>query len=194
MVGQDRRRIVGTALALLGSALVGWWVLRTPAASSSRAAPPTTSYPPAVSVSTAATLGEITVQAAGSVRRPGVYRVRVPARAVDVVQAAGGATTDGDLDGVELAAPVHDGDRVVVPKIGALPSPTSKHAPATGPVDLNRASAAELDRLPGVGPATAQAIVTYRDRHGPFAAVDGLRNVPGVTAAKLSRWRDLLRV
>jgi len=126
------------------------------------------------------------------------------ARVVDVVTAAGGATAEADLQAVALAAKVSDGARVYVPRVGeAAPAPdasamTSTSGPgpptATNPLDLNQATELELEALPGVGPATATAIVAYRTEHGPFAAVDDLLDVRGIGAAKLDAFRDLVRV
>jgi competence protein ComEA len=157
--------------------------------------------------------GEIVVQAAGAVTVPGVYRVAGDARVVDVVTAAGGATADADLQAVALAAKLTDGARVYVPRVGevapaggngtagtelggASSGATSGPGPPTAanPLDLNQATELELEALPGVGPATALAILAYRTEHGPFAAVDDLLDVRGIGPAKLDAFRDLVRV
>jgi competence protein ComEA len=158
---------------------------------------PTTSSPPA----------DVIVQAAGAVAVPGVYHVASGARVVDVVTAAGGPTADADLQAVALAAKVTDGARVYVPRVGEVVPPVSGPASTTGdggggpdppspaaPLDLNEATSAELDALPGVGPATATAILDYRTEHGPFVAVDDLLEVRGIGPAKLDAFRDLVRV
>ena len=153
---------------------------------------------------------EILVHVAGAVVRPGVVRLRAGARATDAVAAVGGATADADLDAVNLAAALRDGDRLYVPHVGqpvpsvvaasggvpsgASPSPPSGGAAPTGPVDLNRATVDDLDALPGVGPATAAAIVAYRDTHGPFSSVDDLLDVRGIGPAKLEAIRVLVTV
>ena len=154
----------------------------------------------------------IVVQVAGKVARPGVYHLPADARVVDLVDAAGGVIGDGDAGGVALAARLADGQRVVVPAVGehvavggngASPSAPSGGAAAAGPagvptaddpVDLNTATLADLDRLPGVGPATAAAIVAYRDAHGPFRTVDDLGEVRGIGPARLEALRALVRV
>ena len=154
----------------------------------------------------------IVVQVAGKVARPGVYHLPADARVVDLVDAAGGVIGDGDAGGVALAARLADGQRVVVPAAGehvavggngASPSAPSGGAAAAGPagaptaddpVDLNTATLADLDRLPGVGPATAAAIVAYRDAHGPFRTVDDLGEVRGIGPARLEALRALVRV
>jgi len=172
---------------------------------------------PAGAVATTAPApGELVVQAAGAVAEPGVYRVPPGARVDDVVRSAGGLAPDADADRVNLAAPVGDGERLWVPRrgeeappevvagTGAPPVPTpgpggsagegGGAGAAAGPVDLNRASAAELEALPGVGPATAAAIVAHREQHGPFATVDDLLDVRGIGEAKLEQIRPLAAV
>ena len=139
------------------------------------------------------------VHAAGAVARPGVYRVRPGGRVADVVDAAGGPAPDADLDVVNLAARVTDGERVYVPTQGEAPPPPSAGAsaggaPVAGPVDLNTATIEQLDALPGVGPSTAQAIVDYRAERGRFASVDELLEVRGIGDAKLAALRPRVKV
>lgn len=150
----------------------------------------------------------IVVHVAGAVVDPGVYRVPSSARVVDAVAAAGGASGTGRADVLNLAAPLRDGDRVYVPTADEAPvqvGGVSSAGPSTGtgggaaagpvgPVDLNAATVDELDRLPGVGPATAAAIVAHRDVHGPFASVDALADVRGIGPAKLDALRPLVTV
>jgi competence protein ComEA len=138
--------------------------------------------------------------------RPGVYRVPNGARVEDVVTAAGGPSADADLQAVALAARVTDGSRVYVPRQGESPPAGMATAVATSagpavtsptlaaPLDLNQATEDELDLLPGVGPATAKAIVDYRTAHGPFSSVDDLLDVRGIGPAKLDGFRALVRV
>jgi competence protein ComEA len=140
------------------------------------------------------------VHAAGAVNAPGVYQVPSDARLADVVRAAGGATADADLDRVNLAAPVEDGQQLYVPRLGEATPPVpagaglGESSESPRPVDVNTADVGELESLPGVGPATAAAIVAYRDEHGPFATVDQLLEVPGIGEAKLAQLRDLVTV
>ncbi|HET7487602.1 MAG TPA: helix-hairpin-helix domain-containing protein [Acidimicrobiales bacterium] len=162
-------------------------------------APGAGAAPPAGVTTTApAGGGSVLVDAAGAVARPGVYRVPPGGRVTDLLDAAGGALPDADLDQLNLAAKVADGDRVFVPRRGQAPPPplagAGTAAPAGGPVDLNTATLAELDGLPGVGPATAQAIVDYRTEHGRFARVDDLAEVRGIGPAKLAALRPKVRV
>jgi competence protein ComEA len=147
---------------------------------------------------------DVVVQAAGAVRQPGVYRLPHGSRVIDLIEASGGAADDADLQALSLAAILSDGQRVRVPRTGeelpaselggGSPAATGSSGVAVGPVDLNAAGIDELDRLPGVGPATAQAIVAHRDEHGPFASVDDLLAVRGIGDARLEALRELVTV
>ena len=153
---------------------------------------------------------EVVAHAAGAVNAPGVYRLPVGARVDDLVHAAGGLAPDADPQRINLAARLADGSRLYVPRVGE-PDPPAVVGPDGAPpadgaggssdggtaaplVDLNAADEAELDTLPGVGPATAAAIVTFRDENGPFGSVDELLDVPGIGEAKLERIRPLVTV
>lgn len=150
--------------------------------------------------------GDLIVQAAGAVVRPGVYHLAVGARVGDLISQAGGFAADADADRVNLASPLGDGVRVWVPRRGELDPPVpiggggSTRGSATGAtgapalVDLNTATADELEALPGVGPATAAAIIDHRQRNGPFRTVDDLAEVRGIGDAKLAQLRNLVRV
>jgi competence protein ComEA len=138
---------------------------------------------------------DVVAHAAGAVARPGVQRLPAGARVADLLDAAGGATADADLDQVNLAAKVSDGDRVYVPRRGEAPPPAAAGQPAAeGPVNLNTATAEQLDALPGVGPSTAAAIVEHRTRNGRFRTVDDLGQVPGIGPARLAALRPKVRV
>ena len=146
-----------------------------------------------------------TVHVAGAVRRPGVYRMRPGARIDDAVARAGGATAKADLSAVNLAAKVEDGRQVLVPE-RAPPAPAagagssaSSAAAAPGttpgrPLNLNTATLEQLDTLPGVGPATAEKILAYREEHGGFGSVDELAQVPGIGDKRLASLREQVRV
>jgi competence protein ComEA len=148
--------------------------------------------------------GPVVVAAAGAVAKPGVYRVAAGARVIDVVQAAGGPTPDADVDRINLAAKVADGDRVYVPRKGEVGDGAVAGASSSGlgtgssgaaaVVDLNTANAAQLEALPGVGPATAQAILDYRTQHGRFRSVNELLEVRGIGEAKMAQLRPHVRV
>lgn len=160
--------------------------------------------------STTTTVASLAVHAAGAVVNPGLYQMSSSSRIADLVEAAGGFTSDADLDRVNLAAPLSDGVRVFIPSLGSEEIPrvatdtggaaAAREGAPTGtpsasePIDLNSATADQLDALPGVGPATAAAIVAYRDEHGPFRSIDALLEVRGIGPAKLEAIRKLVRV
>jgi competence protein ComEA len=135
--------------------------------------------------------------------KPGVYDLPGDARVVDAIRLAGGATAIADLNAINLANPLNDGQQVYVPAVGEKVPPSSNGLSAGGdgtgsatnsveyPININSADAALLDELPGVGPATAQAIVTYRDQNGPFVNVNGLEDVPGIGPAKVAALQGL---
>ena len=168
------------------------------------------SLPPARSASTSPPSSEpapeqIVVHVSGAVARPGLVRLPTTARVADALEAAGGTTPEADLDRLNLAARIADGERLHVPRRGEvvheelLPAgPDRGGSAAVGarapPVDLNTATVEQLDALPGIGPATAQAIVDHRARHGPFRSVAQLLQVKGIGEAKLAALRSKVRI
>ncbi|MGF1596329.1 MAG: helix-hairpin-helix domain-containing protein [Acidimicrobiales bacterium] len=205
--------VAGVALAVVAA---GWWAGRA-----GRAGPIEASIPLAPSVvvtevdpaggeavaapeggpsgSVAAEPGNpILVHVAGSVAEPGIVTLPDGARVVDAVEAAGGPDADADLDQLNLAAPLVDGIQIRVPAEGEILAPTGPGPagplPPAGPLDLNTATAAQLDDLPGIGPTLAAAVVAWRDDHGRFASVDELLDVPGIGPAKLDALVDLVTV
>ena len=150
---------------------------------------PTTSTSAAAALP-AGTAGPLLVHVVGAVRHPGVYelgRGRPRPRRRHGRRRRHQAAV---LEGLNLAAPVADGEQVVVPVRGQRLAVATPGKPAI--VRLNQADVAALDTLPGVGPATAQRIVAWRDEHGPFASVEGLLDVPGIGEAKLAAMRELI--
>lgn len=175
--------------------------------------PATVSAPPSA---------EVVVHVAGAVKKPGVYHLAVTARAEDALKAAGGATADAYLDAINLAAHVDDGQQMYVPNkkeqsAGGAPQPAAavgsgKRAmkpggkagtssrgnkltsPGQGTVNLNTASAEELQRLPGVGPAMAARILDYRKTNGGFQQVEQLMDVSGIGAKKFEKMKGFVRV
>lgn len=133
----------------------------------------------------------LVVDVAGAVARPGLYHLAAGTRIADAVAAAGGLSGKADATLVNLAAPLADGEQVLVPVRGAAAVAGDAASP-TAPVDLNTASADQLDGLPGIGPATAQKIITYRQAHGPFRAIDELEGVPGIGPSKLAQLKGLV--
>jgi competence protein ComEA len=177
-------------LAFCGALLVGRMRAGGPTGGQAPASTAATSTTAAVP---AATAGPLLVHVVGAVAHPGVYELAAGDRARDAVEAAGGATKRAVLEGLNLAAPVADGEQVVVPVKGqASRAAATSSKPAT--VRLNQADEAALDTLPGVGPATAQRIIAWRDEHGPFRSVEDLLDVPGIGESKLGAMRDLIEL
>lgn len=153
--------------------------------------------------------GWAVVQVAGEVRSPGVYRLRAGKRVDDAVRMAGGPTARAELAGVNLAAKVEDGRQVIVPARGgaapgggggggggggAVALPGSAAAAPGAPLNLNTATPEQLDELDGVGPATAEKIVAYRQSHGGFRSVNELDQVPGIGPKRLAALKPHLTV
>ena len=150
------------------------------------------------------TAGVLLVHVVGQVRHPGVVRLPSGARVLDAVRAAGGATSKADLNGLNLARPVADGEQIVVPKpgesvsAGGVPGAGGAGTGASGVggglIDLNTADAAALDSLPGVGPVLAQRILDWRVEHGRFSSVDELGEVSGIGDKILAQVSPKVRV
>lgn len=151
----------------------------------------------------------IFVHLLGSVRRPGLLELTVGARVMDAVAAAGGLTETADPAGVNLARVLADGEQVYIPRLGeAQPGappgiPAGGGAPGSGvpgggpaglKINLNQATAADLDTLPRIGPAMAQRIIDYRAANGRFGSVDDLRNVTGIGEKTFEALKDLVTV
>jgi competence protein ComEA len=219
------------SVAFVGVA--GWWLVQVP--------PP----PPEASLSFAsttvaanATIGVgassinttpqiITVHVAGAVKNPGVYRLKYGSRINDGLVAAGGATSAANLDVINLATVLNEGEQIYVPKRGEKPHVITNRPQAGGAggvggvssgvggaggaggaasvggatnsatsqqININLASVVELEQLPGVGPATAKAIVAYREKFGAFLKVEDLLKVRGIGPAKLSEILPRARV
>ncbi|HWE81305.1 MAG TPA: ComEA family DNA-binding protein [Gaiellaceae bacterium] len=138
----------------------------------------------------------VVVDVAGAVRRPGLYRLPQGSRIADAISRAGGMSRAADRALVNLAAPLADGEQVLVPSSvpgGPAPAETASAGPSPqSPVDLNTATAEQLDALPGVGPVTAQKIVDYRNQHGPYRSVDDLDAIPGIGPAKIANLQGLV--
>lgn len=193
--------LVAVVLVTLGGAGL-WYVrslprpveVRSGSAGSRVAAPTATPSPPVV----------IVVDVAGWVRRPGVYEFADGSRVIDAIEAAGGARPHAVLQSLNLAALLVDGTQILVPKEGESPA-TPVAGAATGGtsgaglapgglVNVNTATAEELDTLPGIGEVLAQSIIDYRTQNGPFTSVDQLVDVSGIGDATLEELRDLVTV
>jgi competence protein ComEA len=143
--------------------------------------------------------GRVAVHVAGRVRRPGLVRLPAGSRVQDAIRAAGGSAAGADLDAVNLARKLADGEQVLVPGPGDPPPPPPPGAAAdagaapSAPLDLNTATLEQLDALPGVGEVTAGRIIAYRSAH-PFTAVDELLEVPGIGQRRFDQLKDLVTV
>ena len=198
-------RLLATAVVVPLVGVGAWWLVRPPDATTESRLPYTSAVSSTVAGAPSATTttpadgdgdSAAVVHVAGAVAVPGVYTLSAGSRVIDAVNAAGGLAVDADSDAINLAAVLSDGQRIYVPTVGEVvpPSVSADGTVAPGPVDLNRATVDELETLPGVGPATAAAIVAYRDSHGPFASVDALADVSGIGPAKLAAIRELVTV
>lgn len=140
----------------------------------------------------------VLVDVAGWVRRPGVYEFDPEARVVDAIEAAGGARPGALLQSLNLAAPLVDGTQVYVPKEGEVPpapAPGSVSGGTSGAlINVNTATAADLEALPGIGEVIAQAIVDHRTENGAFTSVDQLLDVSGIGDVTLEEIRELVTV
>lgn len=196
---------VGTALCVVG---VAWFVL-------SPSPVPVESVLPVATTSGASqpqSSSTVRVHVAGAVKRPGVYELPGTSRVIDALQAAGGSLTSADLEGINLAQTIVDAEQVFIPRRSVSrprvtvaprhrPSPqttsTTVHGSSSSEsriVNINTATSSQLETLTGVGPATARAIIAYRNSKGPFTKVEDLLNVPGIGPAKLAGMRSEISV
>jgi competence protein ComEA len=205
---RDDPRVGALAIAVVAVlAGVVWYTARS---TSSAPEPPTAgaaTAPPAPTTSrpTSTTAAAVVVHVAGAVNRPGVVTLRSGERVVDAVQAAGGAVADADLDRLNLAAVVADGQRILVARRGDPPTPAlpeggvaspggGDEGARSGPVDLNLATQSDLEALPGIGPSLAQAIIAERERRGGFTDVAQLQSVRGIGERRFADLRPLVTV
>ena len=211
----DPRVRVGALLVAAAIAGYFWYQVGQTDSSGALPAAPSISQRPRRPTfrSTTTTKPPYLVHVAGAVAHPGLVRVPSGARIADAIAAAGGGLPDADLDRLNLAAKVADGQRIPVAKIGA-PGATSAGAPgdgsatgtdppadgaaggtsASGPVDLNTATETQLETLPGIGPSFAAAIIRERERRGGFTSVDQLRDVRGIGEKRFAELKPLVSV
>ncbi|WP_309066407.1 ComEA family DNA-binding protein [Microbacterium sp.] len=189
------RLSIGAAVTLgliVLSAAVGWGLLRGQTA-------PVETVPldTGSEVESAGSSG-LYVHVLGAVEKPGLYVLDADARVVDALAAAGGSLDTADLQAVNLARPLSDGEQIVVPVQGAAPAPGEQPGvpapPGDGKIDLNTADQAALETLPRIGPALAQRIIEWREQNGRFRSVDDLLGVPGIGEKLLAGIREQVRV
>lgn len=197
--------VVVGAVAVTVAGFGAWWALATPAP------PPVEDVLPrvaAVEPSVASTMSPaaeiMVVHVDGAVGRPGVHELAPGARVIDAIEAAGGLTQEADRSELNLAQPLLDGQRVWVPAVGSEGSSDPPAVVSGGmsageeggaePVDLNQATASQLETLPGVGPSIAATIIEHRTREGPFQRVEDLLEVPGIGPTRLEQLAQLVQV
>ena len=195
MVEVSRQQLVVYAAALLAVGLIGARYLKQEREQAA-AAP----HAP-VKVERGRHGGSAFVHVTGAVRRPGVYRVPGWARLDAAIRRAGGATARADLQGVNLAAKVADGQQVVVPARAAGGEPgvpatgaVTADGATSGPISLNTATVEQLDQLEGIGPTTAQKILDWRKQHGGFSSVDDLRQISGIGPKRFESLKEKVRM
>lgn len=191
MIGRRRDvAIAAVAVAVLVAVALAMMARGAPA----QIAPPATDSDQTVVQSLTTTAATVVVHVAGAVRSPGVYALPVGSRVTDAIGAAGGALRRADLDALNLAAPLSDGQKIeVLRRDGVSQTVSSVPAspdPTTGAlVSINNADEAALDTIPGIGPVTAEAILKYRSEIGSFDSIDQLIDVPGIGPATLESIR-----
>jgi competence protein ComEA len=187
-LGVHGRRVLAVAILALVLVVVAWRHAAAGSPAPLRVAP---IAPARAAPAAAARL--VVVDVVGAVRRPGLVRLREGSRVADAIAHAGGLARGAERAGVNLAAPVSDGQQVLVPQHGALAAGAAAGAaPASGPVSLSAATAEQLDALPGVGPVTAEKIVAYRQQHGAFRSVDELDAISGIGPSRIADLRGLV--
>lgn len=207
--GLTRADLLGLVIALLGCVVATAVALRVPLFAGAAPEPAASSAPGDAEAAGAAPVGgPLVVHVAGAVVSPGIVELQHGDRVADALVAAGGPLADAVVDGLNLARPLVDGEQVLVPTAG---DPVVDGAGGDGPgvvgaggdvgvelpdgrLDLNRATAADLEELPGVGPVLATRILAHRDEHGPFTDPVELRDVSGIGEATWSSLRDLVGV
>ncbi len=137
---------------------------------------------------------KLTVHVAGAVACPGVYRIDEGSRVADAIEKAGGTSPDAMLDDLNLASRLRDGQKVMVPRPAPVPQAGTLDPVGAGPglINVNTADIAELDKLPGVGPALAGRIIDHRKKNGPFSSMKDLDGVEGIGPSKLEALEDLV--
>ncbi len=199
------RRLIGSVAGVAVAVGLGWFVVKP------SPTPIEFSLPSITTAVLPSTDSEIHVHVVGAVKRPGVYSMPALSRVVDAVRAAGGSLPTANLEGINMAQTLMDAEQVFIP-VRRSASPRVTVAPRHRPrprvtsttilqgmqeskvVNINTATATQLETLTGVGPATARAIISYRTSKGVFTKVEDLLNVPGIGPAKLAAMRNEISV
>lgn len=139
------------------------------------------------------------IHVAGAVKSPGVYKLKEGSRVFDAINAAGGYALNADLNALNLATPLTDGEKVYVPALGELPQSASSSLPgrvssSTSKININTADAQQLESLPGIGPVFAQRIIDYRTSQGRFSNIEDIKNVSGIGEKRFEQLKDLITV
>lgn len=179
--------VAGILLGLFVALLI-WVVARNPSGQAVTLRPVPTEKP-------------IVVYITGAVPRPGVYALAQGSRVQDAISAAGGFLADADKTGINLARALEDGEQLEIaytsgssPVIGTDIPPTSETPSSSDLININTASQADLETLPGIGPTTAQKIIAYREANGPFVSTEDIVNVSGIGPGTYQRIKDLITV
>jgi competence protein ComEA len=189
-LGVHGRRVLAAAILALVVVIVAWRHAAAGSPAPLRVAPV---VPARASPAIAAR--RLVVDVVGAVRRPGLVRLPEGSRVADAIARAGGLRRGAARAGVNFAAPVSDGQQVLVPERGApvaAGAGQSAGSASAGPVSLSSATAEQLDALPGVGPVTAEKIVAYRQQHGAFRSVDELDAISGIGPSRIADLRGLV--
>lgn len=143
------------------------------------------------------TPGLLMVDITGAVNSPGVFYMPQGSRLLDAVQEAGGVTSEADLNVINLAAPIHDGEKIYIPYIAdnfPKPIPSPFFTQTSQQININTATAADLTKLPGIGEERAFDIINYREANGPFLNIEDIQNVPGIGAGIFEQIKNLITV
>lgn len=139
------------------------------------------------------------VYVAGAVEQPGVYALPPGSRVQDAINLAGGFLPSANVEAINLAAFLKDGEQIYIPEIGEMSLTLEARSPEVGSlftrqIDINTATQAELESLPEIGPVTAAEIIAYREQHGAFNSIEEIQNVPGIGAKTFEKIKDLITV
>jgi len=193
MPEMSRSQLVVYAAVALALLLVGARAIRGEAQTDSSFAAETGGGGGGTSVSVTGSGGEVVVDVTGAVRRPGVYRMPMGSRVDDAVARAGGPTPQAELEAINRAARLADGQQVVVPEAVAAGSSVAAVGAEEGPISLGTATVEQLEEIEGIGPVTAADIIAFRDEHGGLSSIDQLDQVSGIGPATMESLRARLQ-